>query len=112
MKIHVEVFIASRILGRNQTSFSTEDLIRFIQKEFGDSRPGVTTHVSAVCIANAPLNHAIGYNYLWRLDHGNLRAFQPDVDIPKLERRNHQTQPEAKDVPEKYHYLLKKAMNQ
>ena len=107
MKIHVEVFIASRILGKNQTSFSTEDLIRFIQKEFGDNRPGVTTHATAVCVANAPLNHAVGYNYLWRLGHGDLRPFQPGLDKPNPERDKHQTQPRTEDVPEKYRYFLK-----
>jgi hypothetical protein len=107
MKIHVEIFIVSRILGKDRTSFSTEDLIDFIHKEFNDFRPGVTTHATSVCIANAPLNHAIGYNYLWRLGHGDLRQFLPGYDIPSTERANHQTQPKVEDVPEKYRYLLR-----
>jgi hypothetical protein len=106
MKIQVEVFIGSRILGKNQPSFSTEDLLRFIQREFGDSRPGVTTHATAVCIANAPLNHPTGYNYLWRLGYGDLRPFRPGFDKPNPERDTHQTQPKIEDVPEKYRYLL------
>jgi hypothetical protein len=58
MKIHVEVFIASRILGQRQGTFTPEELKKFILTEFNDSRSGVQTHVSAECVANAPLNHA------------------------------------------------------
>ena len=106
MKIHVEIFIASRILGKNQPSFSPEDLIKFIEKEFGDSRPGVRTHATAVCVANAHLNHALGYNYLWRSGHADLRPFRPGIDIPDPEREKHQTQPKIEDVPEKYRRIL------
>jgi hypothetical protein len=106
MKIHVEIYIGSRILGKNQPSFSTEDLIRFIQKEFGDNRPGVTTHASAVCVANAPLNHPAGYNYLWRLGRSDLRPFRSGSDKPNPERANYRSQPEILDMPEKYRYLL------
>jgi hypothetical protein len=106
MKIHVEVFIGSRVLGQNHTSFTTEDLIRFIHKEFGDNRPGVTTHVSSACIANTNLNHPTGYNYLWRVEHGDLRPFRPGLDNPDPERIKHRTQPEPEDMPEKYRHFL------
>jgi hypothetical protein len=90
----------------NTLSFSTDDLLQFVKKEFGDTRPGVMSHASAVCIANAPLNHPNGYNYLWRTGHAELRLFRPGIDIPNPDRGKDQTQPRREDVPEKYRYLL------
>lgn len=107
MKIHVEIFIASRILGQNQTTFSPDDLIRFIHREFNDTRHGVPTHVVAVCVANAPLNHALGYNYLWRLKPGIMRVFRPEQDRPQPERMKHRSQPSREDVPERFRHLLR-----
>lgn len=106
MKIHVEIFVASRILANNRPSFSTDDLLRFIEKEFGDTRSGVRTHATAVCIANAHLNHPTGYNYLWRTGHAELRLFRPGIDLPNPDRVRDRTQPRREDVPEKYQYLL------
>ena len=106
MKIHVGIFIASRILGRNRPIFSPQDIVNFISKEFNDDRPGIKTHVNATCVANTALNHPIGYNYLWRIGHGEYRPFRPDSDQPKPERAKHRTQPNREDVPEKYRFLL------
>ena len=106
MKIHVEVFIGSRILGKNQQLFSPGDLLQLIHSEFKDNRPGVSTHVSAACVANAPLNHPNAYNYLWRDDYGKLRSFRAGLDLPIPERANFRTEPNIEDVPEKYRYLL------
>lgn len=106
LKIHVEVFIGARILGGNRPTFSSGELIQFVQNEFGDMRPDVGTHVSAVCVANATLNHPTGYNYLWRIERDALRLFRPGYDTPHSGRENHMTQPQAADVPEHYRYLL------
>jgi hypothetical protein len=106
MKIHVEVFIASRILGQNQGTFSPDDLMRFIRKEFHDERPGIPTHVTAACVANAPLNHTSGYNYLWRVGPGLMRVFRPGQDHPETERVKDRVQPEREDLPERFRYLL------
>lgn len=108
MEIHVEVFIASKILGKNQPKFSKNDLMRFIHNEFKDDRPGITTHISSSCVANAPLNHASGYNYLWRENTGEYRCFHPGNDLPKPERVNDRYQPLRENVPEEYRYLLLK----
>lgn len=108
MKIHVEVFIAAQILGKNQSVFSPQDLMGFIRREFKDERHGINTHVTAASVANAPLNHANGYNYLWRLYQGEYRPFRQGQDLPKSERQNDRSQPLPVDVPEKYYYLLRK----
>ena len=107
MKIHVEVFLASRILEQSQTTFSPTDMRKFIYKEFGDERNGIMTHLTAACVANAPLNHPSIYNYLWHLRQGEYRTFRPGYDPIKQEKRNGRTQPDQDDVPEKYRYLLK-----
>jgi len=106
MKIHVEVFITSRISGKKQGTLTFQDLINCIQREFKDERPGVSTQVLAACIANAPLNHALGYNYLWRIKPGLLRIFHPAQDKPNPERIKHASQPRLEDVPERYQNLL------
>jgi len=107
MKIHVEIYLASRILAQNNPTFSTRELLDFIYREFRDDRSGIKTHLSAVCIANAPLNHSNGYNYLWRLSPGELRPFRPGHDLPHPDRRGAPTQPQRADVPAKYLHLLR-----
>ncbi len=56
MKIHVEVYLAARALAKHQDSFTPEELRREVERRFGDTRPGVQTHISAHCVANAPKN--------------------------------------------------------
>ena len=97
-KIHVEVFVAAQLLGRSQGTFMAEDLRREIEQRFGDTRPGVNTHVSAHCVANAPKNAATVYNYLWRLEQGRLRAFDPTTDQPHPTRANAAHVPRWGDV--------------
>ena len=108
MKIHVEVFIASRILGQRQGTFAPQEIIKFIQTEFKDLRSGVSTHVSSVCVANAPLNTPNSYNYLWRTKHATLRVFRTGIDLPSAGREHSINQPEWEDVPEIYKFLLAK----
>jgi hypothetical protein len=107
MKIHVEVFIASRLLEHMQGTFSPTDILDFIRKEFKDERNGVPTHVAAACVANSPLNHPIAHNYLWRVSQGMYRTFRPGYDPLKPEKKSARTQPDRVDVPEKYRYLLR-----
>ena len=107
LKIHVEVFIASQVLERELGTFTVENLKHFIKGEFGDKRPGIATHISAHCVANAPLNTACGYNFLWRLQNGVLRTFHPRRDEPVVERLGLSSQPKGADVPTEYRYLLK-----
>ena len=107
MKIHVEVFIAGKILEQRQSRFSPNEIIEFIRTEFGDERHGIPTHVTAACVANAPMNHAICHNYLWRIDHAEYRTFHPRRDPLKPEKKGFRHQPYPQDVPEKYHYLLR-----
>ena len=105
-KIHVEVFIASRLLSSELDTFTSAELKERVKLEFHDEREGINTHVSAHCVANAPLNLATGYNYLWRIKHGEYRIFQPNTDKPDPNRVSAPTQPHIEDVPERYHHLL------
>lgn len=105
MKIHVEIFVASRLLELQKGTFSAEELVTFIEERFKDTRHGVKTHASAVCVANSPLNFAIGHNYLWRIGRGTYRCFRPASDQPNQDRIAHNTQPEIEDVPKAYQYL-------
>lgn len=106
MKIHVEVFLAAQILAQNQDSFTPEELRKEIERRFGDTRPGIQTHISAHCVANAPKNAAVVSNYLWRLPDGQLRPFNPAADQPHPSRENARVQPDIRDVPVEYRQLL------
>lgn len=107
IKIHVEVFIASQMLEKQQGTFTVEELKRFIKREFNDERPGVSTHISAHCVANAPLNTTPGYNYLWRLSANELRSYDAGRDTPVAERLDLAARPEVADVPTKYRHLMR-----
>jgi len=106
MKIHVEIFIASRILEKNQGLFTPRDLVTFIESEFHDTRHGIQIHATAGCVANAPLNFPTAYNYTWREEHGTYRTFRPGHDQPAPGRENMATQPQMDDVPVQYRHLL------
>ncbi len=106
IKIHVEVFIASRILGQNQGTFTPSDIREFIEKEFHDTQHGIQTHITSRCVANAPINFGAGCNYLWRESRGVYRVFKSRIDHPSAGRENDPSQPNLEDIPEKYHYLL------
>lgn len=106
MKIHVEVFIASRILGQNQETFTPSDIREFIEREFHDTQHGIQTHITSRCVANAPLNFEAGCNYLWRVSRGVYRLFRSGIDQPFAGREKDPSEPNRVEIPEKYHYLL------
>lgn len=109
--IHVEVFIASQILRGQKITFSPVEIKNFIKNEFNDDRPGIVAHISSVCVANAPLNHPKGYNYLWSVGEKKYRVFNPKTDKPEIGRENDITCPELKDIPQKFRYLLENVGN-
>jgi hypothetical protein len=92
-QIHIEIYLASHMLQREQGTFSVIELVDRVGQEFGDDRPGVQTHASAHCVANAPLNTTYINNYLWRLDHGRYRCFDPTRDMPHPDRVGGRTHP-------------------
>jgi hypothetical protein len=106
IKMHVEVFVASRLLGERQGAFTPKALRREVQRLFGDTRAGVETHISAHCVANAPKNTGTVHNYLWRLEHGLLRVFDAARDVPHPSRTYAGHYPLGEDVPMEYRYLL------
>ena len=99
MKIHVEVYLAAHALAQDQDSFTPAELRREIERRFGDTRPGVQTHISAHCVANAPKNIGMPSNYLLRLGDGRMRLFDPTRDIPHPSRRDARTTPDRRDLP-------------
>jgi len=106
VKIHVEVFLAAQMLGRDQGTFTPEELRKEIERRFDDTRPGVRTHISAHCVANAPKNAAVVSNYLWRLPEGQLRPFDKAKDRPHPSREEARTSPDRRDIPVMYERLL------
>ncbi len=106
MTIHVEVYLASRMLGRQHGDFARSELIERVRREFGDNRPGVSTYATAHAVANAPKNTTVVYNYLWRLDLGRYRCFDPARDRPHPTRIDARHQPRRVDVPHMYRNYL------
>jgi len=103
---HVEVYIASRLLGREQGSFSARELVNRVRQEFGDARPGVGAHAYSGCVANSPLHFRQAHNYLWRIEKGLYRRFDPAQDIPHPDRLGGMIRPDIEDVPPEYRSLL------
>jgi len=99
MKIHVEVCLAAHALAQHQDSFTPAELRREVERRFGDMRPGVQTHISAHCVANAPKNIGMASNYLLRLPDDRLCLFDPTRDIPHPSRRDARTMPDPRDLP-------------
>ena len=105
-KIQVEVFVATQLLGQSLDTFTTDDLRLEIKERFGDTRPGVNTHISAHCVANAPRNAVTVYNYLWRLRPAQFRPFHPVSDRPHATRVDAAAVPRIGDIPVQYRYLV------
>jgi hypothetical protein len=104
MKIHVEVWIASRVLGADGQTFSKDALLAFIGEKLGDRRSGVSTHISSYAVASVKANPG-KYRYLTVLGRGLYRVYRvgdpthpSKVDAP--------LQPDRDDLPEDYRYLF------
>jgi len=106
LTIHAEVFLAAKLLSREKTTFTSRELRAKIEEEFGDTRPGVTTHICAHCVANAPKNTFVAYNYLWRVGRGRYRLFDPRSDHPHPTRKGGRTTPDPAGIPPNYQHLL------
>ena len=106
MKIHVEVYLASRLLQREQKTFSAQDLIRRIHSEFEDDRKLIGEYVRAYTVANISKTTSVAYNYLWRLGPNQYRCYHPTQDQPHLTKVDAAAKPWHRDVSPEYHYLL------
>jgi len=106
LTINAGVFLAAKLLTREKTTFTVEELRNKIEEKFGDARPGVTTHISAHCVANAPKNTFVAYNYLWRVGRGRYRLFDPRSDHPHPSRKGGRTTPDPGGVPPELTHLL------
>jgi hypothetical protein len=107
LTIHTEVFIVSRLLAQQEETFTKNDLREEIERRFGDTRPGVDTHISSHCVANVRESAAHVYCYLWREGRGLYRVFDPDRDTPHPTRTDCTCMPEEGDIPEEYRYLVR-----
>jgi len=106
LKIHVEVFIVSRLLAQRKETFSNGELEREVERLFGDTRKGVRPHVASFCVANSPKGAGTVYNYTWRVRRGHYRLFDPATDRPHRSRADARSFPLWEDVPAEYRYLL------
>ncbi|MBN1580157.1 MAG: hypothetical protein JXA89_05600 [Anaerolineae bacterium] len=106
MKIHVEIYLAAHMLEREKGTFAPSELVDRVRKKFGDARPGVQTHAVTHCVANLPLHTGYINNYLWRIEHGLYRCFDPVQDKPHHDRIGGRYKPDWQDVPPAYRWLL------
>lgn len=106
MKIHAEIYLAAHLLEREQGMFSAKELVERGEREFGDTRAGVQAHATSHCVANKPLHTQYINNYLWHLDRGQYRCFDPARDTPHPDRVGGRDRPPLEDVPAEYHWLL------
>jgi hypothetical protein len=102
VKIHAAVWLAAALLHeQGYPTFSPGRLREEVERRFGDTRPGVQTHVSAHCVANAPKNTTVEYSYLFRTDAGDLRLYRKG-DPLHPSRSGSRTAPDQTDVPEEF----------
>jgi len=104
--IHVEIWIASRLLSEEREFFAKKELIEFIREEFGDMRPGISIHISSCCVANKPSNHPRNYNYLYWVSYGKYRIYR-EGDYVHPDKIGWPSQPFMEDIPVRYRYLIK-----
>jgi len=106
LKVHVEIYIASRLLGKGGASFSIRDLTDKVSSEFQDHRQLVRILCSSSsCVANR-YTSGTPYNYLWAEEDGRLRCFDPERDQPHRLRVGRPTHPKIEDMPREYLDLL------
>ena len=105
--IHVEIWIASRLLSEEKEFFTKKELMEFIEREFGDTRPGISIHISSCCVANKPSNHPSNYNYLYWISRGEYRIYR-DSDYIHPDKIGWPSQPLLESIPAKYRYLTYK----
>ncbi len=103
--IHVEVWIASRILSESKDFFTKYDLLTTIQSLFKDDRKGISTHISCHCVGNTPAYGGTPHNYLYSSSYGLYRVFTR-ADTPHPSRIGCRLHPLHADIPEQYWYLL------
>ena len=102
LKIHAAVWLAAALLHeQGYVAFSPSRLVQEVERQFGDVRPGVKTHVHAHCVANAPKNTMTEYSYLFRTDSGDLRLYRPG-DLLHPSRSGVRTTPDQTDIPEEH----------
>ncbi len=105
LPIHVEVWIASRILSRSKEFFTKHDLVMTIHSIFQDDRSGVSTHISSHCVGNKPAYQGTPSNYLYSSSNGVYRAFTGS-DTPHPSRIGCRLHPSLEDIPEQFRVLL------
>lgn len=102
MKIHAEIWLAAALLhDGGLATFTPSRLIREVQERFSDTRPGVSVHIHAHCIANAPKNTTVEYSYLTRTERGELRLWRRGDPLHPT-RSGRRTAPDQTDIPEQY----------
>lgn len=108
LKIHAEIWLAAALLHeQGRSTFSPARLIEEVERRFGDMRPGVTTHVHAHCVENAPKNTTVEYSYLFRVGTGELRLYRKG-DPLHPSRSGSRTAPDQVDVPEQFWEVWRK----
>ena len=109
LEIHVEVWIAAQLLGDDGQEFSKGDLARKIKELFNDERPGVSTHISSHCRADAKADPG-NYCYLITVRHGVFRCIQPGDSVHPT-RKKGKRRPSEESVPVQYQKLLSKELS-
>lgn len=102
LKIHAGVWLAAALLHEaGHATFAAARLAQEVERRFGDTRPGVQTHIVAHCVANASKNTSVEYSYLFRTDWGEYRLYRLGDQLHPS-RSGSRTSPGQIDVPEVY----------
>lgn len=108
--ITIEIWVAMAGLAHRaddiRHSVRNRELKTHIAQMFGDSRPGVATHIGAHAVAQKRLH--TGYNkcYLSVAGRGRRRLYLPGDQIHEDRLPNPQRLPRLEELPPRYRYLL------
>jgi len=109
LKVADLVWVATALLHRehpDRADFSKAEILGRAAQEDPDgaARPGLSTHISAHCVASKKPDSA-KHRMLTRTGTGRRRLFRRG-DRTHEKRSSGNIMPRKEDLPEKYHYLL------
>jgi len=104
LNIHVEIWIASRIVSQESDIFTKAELVKKIKDLFNDTRSGVSTHISSYCVASTKADPG-AYRYLTRVGRGQYRVFRYGDEVHES-KKEAPLKPNKYEIPSEYRYLL------
>lgn len=103
--IHIEVWIASKLLSQKSKTFSKTDLVNKIKELFNDTRSGISTHISSYCVASTKADPGGAFRYLTRVSRDQYCLFKAGDEVHES-KKDAPLNPDGYDIPPQYQFLF------